>query len=100
MLLSVASPSGARLTTNGNRVRYDTNTEHGSSGSPVFNRAFRIVALHNSGGKVTGTDAFNQGVPISCIGAALAAQPEKRGEFTTLGLTRFENNPFITALDS
>jgi hypothetical protein len=35
-------------------TRDDTNMEPGSSGSPVFNRDFRIVALHNSGSRGTG----------------------------------------------
>jgi hypothetical protein len=67
-------------------VRYDTNTDHGSSGSPVFNREFRIVALHNSSG--AGSDMFNQGVPMKHIGEELRAQlGDQHTLQATLGLT-------------
>jgi V8-like Glu-specific endopeptidase len=32
------------------RVQYLTDTEPGSSGSPVFDSQWRLVALHHSGG--------------------------------------------------
>jgi V8-like Glu-specific endopeptidase len=35
-----------------NRVQYLTDTEPGSSGSPVFDREWNVVALHHSGGWV------------------------------------------------
>ena len=34
----------------GNRVQYLTDTEPGSSGSPVFDTQWNVVALHHSGG--------------------------------------------------
>jgi hypothetical protein len=84
--LSYASPARARFTSARNRIRYDTNTAAGSSGSPVFNRNFRLVALHNSGNK--GTEAlFNQGVPIAGIGSALRAALAGKPELQLLGLT-------------
>ena len=84
--LSHASPAGARVTSVRNRVRYDTNTSRGSSGSPVFNHDFRIVALHNSSGKGSGAGMFNQGVPIAGIGGALRTQLAGKPELTALGL--------------
>lgn len=84
--LSNASPAGARFTKLRNRVRYDTNTDSGSSGSPVFNRDFRVVALHNSGSKGAGPGMFNQGVPISGIGAALRGELAGKPQLTMLGL--------------
>jgi hypothetical protein len=58
------------------RLRYRTRTEGGSSGSPVFDRAFRIVALHHLGDpkyRISGAAEYNQGVPISLIAASIAA---------------------------
>ncbi len=84
--LSHASPAGARFTSLHSRVRYDTNTEGGSSGSPVFNRDFRVVALHHLGSKGTG-GLFNQGVPIARIGDDLRTQLAGKPEMALLGLT-------------
>lgn len=85
--LSHASPGGARFTSLRSRVRYDTNTDGGSSGSPVFNRDFRVVALHHLGSKGAGPGLFNQGVPIARIGNALRTQLAGKQELAMLGLT-------------
>ena len=81
MQLSYAAPSGARFTTHATRIRYQTNTEPGSSGSPVFNKDWRVVALHHAGGPTSqpGTldvadGAFNQGIPIADIVDDLKSQ--------------------------
>lgn len=55
---------------NGVRVRYQTNTEAGASGSPCFDRDWKWVALHNSG--VTGS--YNQGIPSDKVIADLERQ--------------------------
>ncbi|HEU4766746.1 MAG TPA: serine protease, partial [Pyrinomonadaceae bacterium] len=59
---------------NGTRVRYKTNTEPGSSGSPCFNRDWELVALHHAGDpnyeKLKKAD-YNQGVPTDMIYALL-----------------------------
>jgi hypothetical protein len=44
-------------------VDYEVDTEPGSSGSPVFNNRWELVALHSR----AGTGQFNQGVAISAI---------------------------------
>jgi len=51
----------------GLRVRYRTNTQPGSSGSPCFNADFDLVALHHLGDPARGPAQFNQGIPISLI---------------------------------
>ncbi len=67
-----------RLASNGTRVHYRINTLPGSSGSPVFNRALELVALHHSGepgapdhflpchSQVSLAD-YNEGIPIGAI---------------------------------
>jgi V8-like Glu-specific endopeptidase len=53
-------------------VHYRAPTEGGSSGSPVFNDQWEVIALHHKGGKVgmprlnglNGTYAANEGISI------------------------------------
>ncbi len=52
------------------RVRYDANTAHGSSGSPCFNFALNLIALHHSGDAKAKGSVYNQGVPTAQIAAA------------------------------
>jgi len=53
------------------RIRYFTDTLPGSSGSPVFNSKWEVVALHHSGGyfpvKDGSTILCNEGININCI---------------------------------
>ena len=55
------------------RVHYRTPTEPGSSGSPVFNGGWELVALHHSGSATmnrihgTGTYEANEGIWIQSI---------------------------------
>lgn len=83
MQLSYAAPSEAQLTLHKSRLRYSTNTDEGSSGSPVFNKAFRLVALHNAWG-LSPKKKFNQGVPIHLVAkdliARLAGKPKVLAE--------------------
>jgi endonuclease G len=72
-----------------NWMHYTTDTQPGSSGSPVFNDQWLVVALHHSGvpktdknGKVSRKNGevewiANEGVRISCIYKALEeVEPE------------------------
>lgn len=52
---------------NGTRVRYRTNTDPGSSGSPCFTMDWDIVALHHYGDPTWQNPTFNQGVPIDLV---------------------------------
>lgn len=61
------------------RIHYRAPTEGGSSGSPVFNQAWQLIALHHAGGNEMrklhdrpGTYPANEGVTISSILRAAA----------------------------
>ena len=59
-----------------NHVRYSTDTEPGSSGSPVLNNSWDLVALHHAAGSQDGTGDWldNQGVRVDKIVADLRSQ--------------------------
>ena len=62
---------------NNSRVRYDANTDHGSSGSPCFDAKLDLVALHHGGDPDSGKLAkFNQGIPIETILNDLSSRPD------------------------
>ncbi|AQR93670.1 endonuclease [Clostridium saccharoperbutylacetonicum] len=50
-------------------IRYNTDTEEGSSGSAVFNNKWELVALHHAGWykDETKNEAINEGIRISAI---------------------------------
>jgi len=52
-------------------LHYRTDTEPGSSGSPVFNNDWDLVALHHAGFREGGGKAVNEGIRISAIVAHL-----------------------------
>lgn len=63
------------------RLHYQTPTEPGSSGSPIFNAQWRLIGLHHSGTdkmkRLRGQEgeyAANEGIRISAIREALAKQ--------------------------
>jgi V8-like Glu-specific endopeptidase len=60
-------------------VQYLTDTMPGSSGAPVFNSKWEVVALHHSGGwleepEMAGEVLRNEGIAIGRIIDALKAQ--------------------------
>jgi len=62
------------LTDDKTRLRYKTNTEPGSSGSPCFNQKLELIALHHSGDPNFDIDhkpTYNEGIPFSAITALL-----------------------------
>jgi hypothetical protein len=59
---------------NGTRVKYRTNTEPGSSGSPCFSMDWDLVALHHYGDPRWQLPLFNQGIPIHLIRQRIEAQ--------------------------
>lgn len=53
----------------GNRIRHTVPTEPGSSGSPLFNGDWQLVALHHSGDPKKIKPEFNEAIPIALIAA-------------------------------
>ena len=58
----------------GLRLRYRTNTDAGSSGSPCFTMDFDLVALHHLGDPGRPPPSYNQGVPIGLIRANIVGR--------------------------
>jgi hypothetical protein len=56
----------------GTRVRYATNSDFGSSGSPCFNIYWGLIALHHFGDPFHKPARYNQGVPVGAIWERLA----------------------------
>lgn len=72
------------INSNHTRVRYRTNTESGSSGSPCFNIGWELVALHHSGDpnyEPLHKPTYNQGIPIDVVYALI----KQRGKDSYLG---------------
>ena len=61
-------------------VQYRTDTEPGSSGSPVFNNNWDLVALHHAGWSDNGSTATNEGIRIAAIVSYLIACSRRTGE--------------------
>jgi hypothetical protein len=67
------------------RVRYRTNTEPGSSGSPCLSPDFELLALHHSGDPdfdPSHKPEYNQGIPMDLIAKLL----RDRGHGGVLGI--------------
>lgn len=65
--LAVDTAAVLRLYENGTRVRYTTNTDPGSSGSPCFDIDWKLIALHHYGDRLHDKAQYNQGIPIKMI---------------------------------
>ncbi|MGE5191464.1 MAG: trypsin-like peptidase domain-containing protein [Deltaproteobacteria bacterium] len=79
---AIDQQAGLGLNSNGTRVRYATNTESGSSGSPVFDQDWRLVALHHYGDPAYNhPPRYNQGIPIAMIRQRI----ERSGKAQALG---------------
>lgn len=65
-----------------NRVRYTVPTHPGSSGSPVFDSDWNLVALHHSGDPDSLNPGFNEGIPAHLIAAlpAVATAIDRSGD--------------------
>lgn len=66
--LKLALDTDSILSTNAEqtRIRYTTNTDPGSSGSPCFDMQWKLVALHHAG-DLASPPQYNQGIPLSAI---------------------------------
>jgi hypothetical protein len=73
--IAIATPGFEQANDNGTRWIYLNSTLRGSSGSPVFDRTYRAVALHQKSGKPNGPDLAenNRGIPLAKIRSALPA---------------------------
>jgi endonuclease/exonuclease/phosphatase family metal-dependent hydrolase len=58
-------------------VRYRTDTEPGSSGSPVFNNSWDLVALHHAGWRDGTNTATNEGIRLAAIVSHLIGGPRR-----------------------
>jgi len=58
------------------RLRYDADTDHGSSGGLVLDQQLAPLALHHAGDPSAKLQAeYNQGIPLALIRAALESDP-------------------------
>ena len=74
LMLAIDTEAVLGLVWDGLRLRYRNNTEPGSSGSPVLNFDWELVALHHAGAPGSEPAAYNQGIPVAQIAAYLESQ--------------------------
>jgi endonuclease/exonuclease/phosphatase family metal-dependent hydrolase/S1-C subfamily serine protease len=84
-------------------IRYSTDTEPGSSGSPVFNNSWQLVALHHAGWSAGGGRATNEGIRLSAIVAHLLGERMRGTESSSalselLGLVP-DSSPYLGFFD-
>lgn len=80
--LSISISDNLLLDRDDRRLHYRAPTEPGSSGSPVFDRFWALIALHHAGDAHTpqlngkaGTYEANEGIAFPAIAAAMRAAP-------------------------
>jgi hypothetical protein len=69
-LMQVALRYNAIVHVGPTRIYYATDTEHGSSGSPIFDDEWRVIGLHRAGMVDDGqrpVAGANQGVPLTAV---------------------------------
>jgi len=81
---SVARRDNKVLFVGDERVQYRTDTVEGSSGSPVFNENFALIAIHHAGGLVQESDngppfVRNEGILITAVLRDLARNSQLLG---------------------
>ena len=64
--LELAYGKVLRYNSNANRLRYDTNTDNGSSGAPCFDISLKPFGLHHASGPANNL-AYNQCIPLRNI---------------------------------
>ncbi len=74
LMLAIDTEAVIGTVWDGLRLRYRNNTEPGSSGSPVFNFDWELVALHHAAAPGPEPAAYNQGIPLARIAATIEAQ--------------------------
>jgi hypothetical protein len=81
MKLALDTDAVISVNANRTRVKYATNTEAGSSGSPCFTLDWELVALHHFGDPAWVEPVYNQGVPAQLIRKKIAED----GQGSSLG---------------
>ena len=82
--IAMAGDRVTAVNANGTRIRYKTNTEHGSSGAPCFDINWRLAALHHLGdpGYATLNRAdYNEGIPLAPILGLLEERQQRQKLF-------------------
>jgi len=84
-------------------LHYETDTEPGSSGSPVFNNDWDLVALHHAGWQEERKRATNEGIRMSAIVSHLIGENEKesscREGLGTILRTIPDSSPYLGFFD-
>ena len=73
-------------------IRYTADTEGGSSGSPVFNNQWNLVALHHAGWSGSDGSATNEGIRIASIVDFLDAKNENESNSMLVNLVENVTN--------